>query len=374
MNEKQPHLSPPHWPVQSYVFGAILIFLFIMVCRLLAPFFTALLWSVLLYIMFSPLHRRLIKNLNFDTIKGKILRNVWAAVFTLGTIVLILIPLSLVISIFFRQIVELGRYAHELLNERPEYLRDIFEKISAFINEISGGMVNMTADNIELQIRAAISNQVQNAVYLSSNIARNIGGFSLTMLLMMFSLFFFYIDGPYLSQLVLRAIPIRKEYISALTTKFIDITRNLFFGYIIVALLQSVVAFVIYTIFGVKGSLVLSVLTFIIVFIPMFGAAIIYIPLTVLMIASGNIAGGILFLIISLIFISGIDNVLRPIFLRDRIHLHPLIIFFAILGGLFVFGFNGFILGPVLVILFLTVLDLFLTEHKIDQKDQQVST
>jgi predicted PurR-regulated permease PerM len=373
MNDTQHHLSPPHWPIQSYVFGAILIFLFIMVCRLLAPFFTALLWSVLLYIMFSPLHRRLIRNLNFDSIKGKILRNLWAVVFTLGTIVLILIPLSLVISIFFRQIVELGRYAHDLLNERPEYLRDLFESISTLMNDISGGMVVMTADNIELQIRTAITSQVQNAVYLSSNIAKNIGSFSLTMLLMMFSLFFFYIDGPYLSRLVLRAIPIRKEYISALTTKFIDITRNLFFGYIIVALLQAIVAFVIYTIFDVKGSLVLSVLTFIIVFIPMFGAAIIYIPLTILKIASGNIVGGIIFLVISIVFISGIDNVLRPIFLRDRIHLHPLIIFFAILGGLFVFGFNGFILGPVLFILFLTVLDLFLTEHKIDQKEQQGS-
>jgi predicted PurR-regulated permease PerM len=51
-----------------------------------------------------------------------------------------------------------------------------------------------------------------------------------------------------------------------------------------------------------------------------------------------------------------------------------LIIFFAILGGLAAFGFNGFILGPVFVILFLTVLDLFLIEHKIDQKDQQGSS
>ncbi|MDR0321524.1 MAG: AI-2E family transporter [Treponema sp.] len=367
--KEQPSLTPPHWPVQSYVFGAILIFLFVMVCRLLAPFFTALLWSTLLYIMFSPLHRRLVRDLNFNTIKGKILRNLWAVIFTLGTMVLILIPLSLVISIFFKQILELGRYGHEILNQRPEYLRDIFEKVSELINDVSAGMVSVTADSIELQAKTAISNQMQRAVYLSSNIAKNIGSFSLTMLLIMFSLFFFYIDGSYLSRLVLRAIPIKKEYISALTSKFIDITRNLFFGYIIVALLQSTVAFGIYTLFGVKGSLVLSVLTFIIVFIPMFGATLIYIPVTILKIASGDVAGGVLFLIVSIIFISGIDNILRPFFLRDRIHLHPLIIFFAIMGGLFVFGFNGFILGPVLVILFLTVLDLFLTEHKIGHQE-----
>jgi predicted PurR-regulated permease PerM len=189
------------------------------------------------------------------------------------------------------------------------------------------------------------------------------------MLLMMFSLFFFYVDGPYLSRLVLRAIPIKREYITSLTAKFIDITRNLFFGYIIVALLQSVVAYIIFTIFGVKASLVLSVFTFVLVFIPLFGATVVYIPLAILKIASGNIAGGIIFIFVSDVFISGIDNVLRPFFLKDRIQLHPLIIFFAILGGLIVFGFNGFILGPVLVILFLTVLDLFLTEHKISHQE-----
>jgi predicted PurR-regulated permease PerM len=136
-----------------------------------------------------------------------------------------------------------------------------------------------------------------------------------------------------------------------------------------VALLQAVVAFIIFTIFKINGSLVLAVVSFLFVFIPVLGATVVYRPLAILKIANGNIAGGVVFLIVSMIFISGIDNVLRPIFLRDRIQLHPLIIFFAILGGLVVFGFNGFILGPVLVILFLTVLDLFLTEHKIGAQE-----
>jgi len=191
---------------------------------------------------------------------------------------------------------------------------------------------------------------------------------------MTFSMFFFYVDGPYLSRLVLKAVPIRGDYISTLTKKFKDITRNLFMGYIIVALLQSTVAFIIFTIFGIKGSLVLSVLTFILVFIPMFGATIIYIPITIILILSGKVAAGIIFFIVSVIFISGIDNILRPFFLKDRIQLHPLIIFFAILGGLFVFGFNGFVLGPMLVIFFLTALDMFLTEHKIGNPESLQNT
>ena len=361
--------KPLHRPIQSYVFGAILVLLFLAVCRLLAPFFTALLWSTLLYIMINPLHRRLIRNINFDTLKGKILRNLWAGVFTLGTLVIIFIPFSLVVSLFLRQLVEAGHGILEFLNKRPEYLNELFERIAEFIHDVSAGQINMTADNIMLQTKTAIANELQRMVLLSSNIVRNIGVLSINLLIMMFSTFFFYADGPYLARLVLRAIPIKNEYISTLTRKFVDITRNLFFGYILVSLLQAVVAYIIFTIFSIKGALVLSVLTFLLLFVPVIGATIIYIPVSILKIINGDIVGGVAFFFVSMIFISGIDNVLRPIFLKDRIQLHPLIIFFAILGGLAAFGFNGFILGPILVILFLTVLDLFLLEHEIGHKE-----
>ena len=357
--------KPSGRPIQSYVFGVILILLFLMVCRLFAPFFTPLLWSILLYILISPLYRRITKNLNVAALKGKIMRSFWAVVFTLGTLVLVFFPASLVVSLFFKQIIELGNYIRSLLTERPEYLQELFEKISGLIYDISAGQITVSADDITHQINAFIINEVQRVGSLGKNIIQGVGGLFISTLVMVFSLFFFYIDGPYLARLLLSAIPIKSEYLSALTKKFQDITRNLFFGYVLVALLQSTVAFIIFTIFKVKGPLVLSVLTFLMVFIPMLGATIIYIPITILKIASGDIAGGLIFLVVSAIFISGIDNILRPIFLKDRIKLHPLIIFFAILGGLAVMGFNGFILGPILVILFLTVLDLFLTEHKI---------
>jgi predicted PurR-regulated permease PerM len=124
-------------------------------------------------------------------------------------------------------------------------------------------------------------------------------------------------------------------------------------------------AYIIFSLFQVRGALVFAAFTFICVFIPMIGGGLVWLPLGMARILSGNIGGGLLFLIIAGLFISTLDNILRPMFLKDRIQLHPLIIFFAILGGVSAFGFNGLILGPMVVILFLTVLDLFLTEHKI---------
>jgi predicted PurR-regulated permease PerM len=363
MNDLPP--SPPHRNIQTYVFAAILITLFIMVCRLFAPFFTVLLWSTLMYVLLSPLHRRVIRKLDLDSRKGKILKNVWAAVFTLGTMVIILIPLSFVASLFTRQIIDLIRYSRDAFNERPEFLGNLLDRLSLFIRDITMEQVLVTGDEILRQITGLLSAGLQNLLAMSSAVARNVGSFALGIVLMTFSLFFFYADGPYLSRLVLHAIPIRKEYIAALTGKFLDITRNLFFGYIMVALIQAVMAYIIFSLFQIRGALVFAALTFICVFIPMIGGGLVWLPLGLARIISGNIAGGIFFLIIAGLFISMLDNILRPVFLKDRIQLHPLIIFFAILGGVRAFGFNGLILGPMVVILFLTVLDLFLTEHKI---------
>jgi predicted PurR-regulated permease PerM len=357
--------NPPSKNIQTYVFSAILIFLFILVCRLFAPFFTVLLWATLLYVLLSPLHHRIIKKLDLDSRKGKILKNVWAVVFVLGTMIIILIPLCFMASLFSQQIIDLIRYSRDIFNQRPEFLRDLLDRISAFIRDITMDQVIVTGDELLRQITGILSSGLQNLLAMSSIVARNISSFVINIIFIAFSLFFFYVDGPYLSRLVLHAIPIRKEYITALTGKFLDITRNLFFGYIMVALVQAVMAYIIFSLFQVRGALVLAALTFICVFIPMFGGGLVWLPLGIIRILSGNVFGGILFLIISGLFISTLDNILRPMFLKDRIQLHPLIIFFAILGGVQAFGFNGLILGPIMVILFLTVLDLFLTEHKI---------
>jgi predicted PurR-regulated permease PerM len=371
---KEPLYSDNSGQIQNVVFGVILIALFILVCRLLAPFFTVLLWSCMFYVMLNPLYRSIVKN--FPSGKGRdmFIKRVLAACFAVGSVIIILVPLIFVGSQFFRQIVELIRLVRDTFNSNPAMLADIFTKLSELIEELSGGQILIDPASIQRHIIAVLSSSLQHLLQLSSSIAKNIGDFLFSLVLMVFSLFFFYMDGAYLSRLLLHAIPIRKEYLNALVQKFNDITRNLVLGYILVALVQAVAGFIIFSIFQVKGALVFAVLTFVCVFIPMVGGGLVWFPLGLVRIFNGDIAGGVIFWIVSGIFISLLDNFVRPMFLQDRIQLHPLIIFFSILGGIVVFGVNGLILGPMLVILFLTVLDLFLTEHKMTDTDTDTDT
>ncbi|MDR2100970.1 MAG: AI-2E family transporter [Treponema sp.] len=366
-----PELSslPPPKPVQNIVFGAILLLLFVAVCRLFYPFFTVLLWSILLYILLSPLHNRLVKKLDLTKPGGMILKNFWAVIFALGTVILIILPLFFVVFQFFRQIIEFIYLARDTFINRPGILKDLFQSIAGFIEDVTVKQVSISGDDIQGRIVGLLSSSLQNLILISSDVARHVGTFVLGLFLMIFCLFFFYIDGPHLSHLVLRAIPIRKEYLTALVGKFKDITRNLFFGYIMVILIQALMAFIIFSIFRIKGAMVLAALTMVAVSVPILGGSLVWLPLGIMKMVNGEYLSGAIFLIVSGIFISLLDNFLRPLFLRDRLHLHPLIIFLAILGGISTFGFNGIILGPVVVIIFLTVLDLFLTEHKIEEQN-----
>jgi len=357
----------PRITIQTIVFGAILLALFVMVIKIITPFFTVLLWSILFYIVLGPLHQKFTNKLDRTKIKGKILSNIWAAIFSIGAVILILLPLSFVSFQFFNQVTSLIHQIRDYLSSHSLQYDDILEEISQIIGDLTSGQIVLEADDLRGRILTYLSSELQNLLLLSSNLARNVGSFLTGMVFMVFSLFFFFMDGSYLSKLALHVIPIRRDYLKALVAKFKDIVRNLVLGYIMVALVQAVLALVIFSLFRVSGALVFATLTFFCAFIPIFGAGIVWFPLGVLRILNGDLPGGIAFMIASGFVISTLDNFLRPIFLRDRIQLHPLIIFFAILGGVNVFGFNGIILGPMVVILFLTVLDLFLTEHKIEQ-------
>ncbi|GHV83735.1 AI-2E family transporter [Spirochaetia bacterium] len=352
--------------VQNIVFGVILVLLFLLVCRVFEPFFTVLLWSTVLFVIINPLHNKIVKRFNLTTKKGKLIKNFFAGLFALGTAVIVLIPILFVMSQFLRQIMELVQILRDTFYRKPDFLQEIFIRFSDFISNISSNQISITPDEIQRRLLSALNGGINNILLFSRSIALNISSFIISLVFMVFCLFFFYLDGALLANLFLNLIPIRHDYISKLVTKFKDITKNLFLGYIIVALIQATLAYIIYSIFKVNGALVFACLTFICVFIPMLGGAIIWLPLGAARIISGDLAGGILFLVLSSVFISLLDNVLKPLFLQDRIQLHPLIIFFSIMGGLKVFGFNGIVLGPMIVILFLTVLDMFLTEHNIE--------
>ncbi len=349
--------------IQKWVFGIILAALFLVVCKIFSPFFSLLLWATLLYVLFSPLHHKIAAKIKSDKLKGRIAKTCIAALFAFFTVILIVIPLLFIAYQFFVQIRDLVHSASAMFDENPEFFSNINLNISNFVFQVTGETVFISPEQISAQVRSVFGGVLQWSFEAGSGIIRNVGGFLINLVFMVLCLFFFYLDSMRLGKVINTSVFIRKDYMQALIGKFKDTTRSLFFGYIIVAVIQGVFAFIIFLIFRIESALVFAILTIVCAFIPMVGAGIVWLPLGIFMIANGELVRGIVFLILSGGVISLLDNLLRPLFLQERVKLHPLVIFFSILGGISAFGFNGLILGPMLVIIFLTVLDLFINEH-----------
>jgi predicted PurR-regulated permease PerM len=356
--------------IQTAVFGLILAGLTLLVCRLFAPFASILLWSVLLYIVVEPLHRRVAGAIRGEGRGARFLRSLCAALFALASVLVVVIPLCFVLSQVYIQLAAIfeslrERTLHVFFAGDRDTIRFLCENFSTFVRGLSGGQIRFNAEDLYNQVIQLLEKASYQILSYTGIILRDIGLFIAALVMLVVCLFFYFLDGEYLFSLIKSVVPIRRSYITALVDKFKEITRGLVFGYLIVAFVQSLLAFVIFSVFQIQGALLFACLTFVCVFVPVVGGALVWAPIGIIKLASGNTAEGILFIILCGFCVSLLDNALRPYFLQNRLQLHPLLIFFSIFGGILLFGFNGLIMGPMTVVLFLTALEMFFKEHHI---------
>jgi predicted PurR-regulated permease PerM len=125
--------------------------------------------------------------------------------------------------------------------------------------------------------------------------------------------------------------------------------KVLFKGYFLTGIIQTIVAFFGYLIFGAPNLLIISFLTLIASLIPYLGTPLVWIPISIYMIIIGNSFGGIGLLIYGTFVINLIDNFLRPILMSDKDTIPPALVFIGFVGGLLAFGMMGIILGPLII-------------------------
>ena len=233
--------------------------------------------------------------------------------------------------------------------------------------------------SIEAIIKQIQDFSLSNLTFISSYLTKNVssllkstGTFVSSFIFMMFSLFFFFVDGDYLIEQVRTLLPIDKKYIDRLFKQVSEGIKGIIFGNLFTGIFQGFCAFIVYSIFGVQNSFTFAFLTIIASFMPIIGTTIIWVPLGILFIIKGEIIRAIIFLIVSWFFITIPDNFVRPLLLGNRIELHPLFIFFAILGGVLFFGLSGIILGPLMFILFFEVMKIYNEERELSERKEKL--
>lgn len=350
--------------VQSLSLIALLSLMLILMARVFVPYLTVILWSSITYIIISPIHHRLLRRLDRAKPLYEAKRHVIAGVFALGTIV---IMVSVLGFIGF-QLIGQGKLVIEGVKTFVEGNSDFFVQselgatLTKFVGDVTFNLVDLSTFDLKDDAVAFLTEYSSTIARFARGLVTNIGKLVLTLVFMCFTLYFFYLDGSYLGGVFIGAIPINRESTARLIGKFREVTRNLFAGFFLVALYQAFAAFVIFAAFRVEGALLFAVLILFSSFVPMLGCAMVWLPLAASLFATRGMATGLVFSALCAVFISFLDNFMRPLFLKDRIKIHPLLIFFSILGGVHAFGFNGIILGPIVIILFFTIVDIALEE------------
>ncbi len=183
--------------------------------------------------------------------------------------------------------------------------------------------------------------------------------FFLQLLVLFYALFYFLIDGPRILQSILRYIPLAPGQKEELLERFVSVTRATVRGSLLIGLIQGGVAGLAFWVAGVPGPAFWGTVMVVLSIIPAVGATLIWVPAVIYLFMAGHVVAGAGLLAWCAIVVGSIDNFLRPRLIGRDARMSDLLILLSTLGGIVLFGAVGFIVGPIVAALFVTVWHIY---------------
>ena len=184
-------------------------------------------------------------------------------------------------------------------------------------------------------------------------------GFFLQLLVLFYALFYFLVDGPRILQSILRFIPLDSGQKDELLERFVSVTRATLRGSLLIGLIQGGVAGLAFWVAGVPGPAFWGTVMVVLSIIPAVGATLIWVPAVIYLFMAGQIVAGVGLLAWCAIVVGSIDNFLRPRLIGRDARMSDLLILLSTLGGIVLFGAVGFIVGPIVAALFVTIWHIY---------------
>ena len=319
--------------VIGVILGMVLLFLSY---RILRPFWPSLGWGLLLALFLDPIQQKLRKRMK---------KPFWPAFLTtLLALLVVVIPFGLLLI----------RLATEITTAYPA-VREQVEAIQQGALQHGSGFqvllekITPIMDDFGVKFSAVTT-------YFAAIISDLVHGFFTNTINFLFDLFFtliftyiFLMHGKDLRALVERAIPVREDRRRELLSRVKDFTVATFRGNFFTGLLQGAMGFLGYLIFGVPSPLFFATLTSLFSLIPTGGAMLVWGPLGLFLLFTGQGTKGVLLLIWGAVFISGIENFLRPLLIAGKTKVNAMFVLVSALGGAAAFGVIGLFFGPILL-------------------------
>jgi predicted PurR-regulated permease PerM len=316
------------------------------------PYFGPVFWAIVLAILFAPVYRRILVAMHQ--------RKTPAALATLLLcLVVVLIPLIGLVGALVRE----GATLYDTALSRKA---DIGSIVDAFVNALPAWAARLldrigigsVADLQEALTRGALQISqfmATRALSIGQNTLEVVVGVAV----MLYLLFFLLRDGAALVRSIRHAVPLAGAQKERLFGQLTSVIRATVKGNVVVAIVQGMLGGAMLWALGVRGALLWGAVMAVLSMLPVVGSALVWAPIAIWFLVTGAVWKGAGLIAFGVLVIGLVDNILRPLLVGRDTKMPDYLVLISTLGGIAVFGLNGFVIGPLIAALFVASWGLF---------------
>jgi len=325
---------------------------------LLWPFLSIIILAAVVSGIFSPMYRRI-------THRGAVRPAIGSFLTCCVIFCILFIPIVFFVSILSKEAYDLYLLAKDaMISPQISALME-GSKVLEFTNNVLANFnFQITVEELNTYI-SEIARFVGLFLYdQARSIASNMLAFFINFFLMLLVIFYLLVDGRQLVSFIIDLSPLPNNQDQILLKKFEDMAGAILIGNGAGGLIQGVAGGVVFSIFGLPSPFLWGVIMGLLAFLPIIGIGLVFIPAAIYLFLKGRIAASVFFIVFYVVLSGGVEYLFKPKLVGQRVKMHTLLVFFAIIGGLKLFGILGIIYGPLVFTAFLTLTDIYRSSYQ----------
>lgn len=338
----------------SFVFIAVLIFIIYEVILVFSPFVQAIFWAAILTFAFYPIYAKLKKVFpNHPSVSSLLM--------TILVFLIVLPPLIFLVFNLAAQIIEFSHWCYNYvksgnLEQLISQARELpwLQKIQTHI--VASDSIKNTLSTWLLNLSKSVGNL---AAAHAGLVTKNFFFILLNLFFTAFLTFVFFKHGERIYKFFYDIAPFEQNTKSEVFKQIDDSLTAVIRGQLLTSLCQAAVAGIVFIILGVPLPLFFTFLTFLVSLVPIFGAASVWLPISIYFFMTHLYTKGIILFFVGLLGISLLDNLMKPAIIGEKTKLPYAILFFGIIGGMQLYGLMGIFLAPVVLSLFFALIKIY---------------
>lgn len=315
---------------------------------ILLPFAGAILWGVIIALLFTPLYRWLLPRLRR--------RRTAAALVTMAVVlVVVVLPFVFISAALAREAAALYQRVQSGEVNLTRFFHEAYDALPDSVDSVLGSFGLVDFDTLQRRLHTAVAEGSQFIATQALNLGQNTFDLVASLFITLYLAFFLIRDGDGVVRSVRRAIPLAPQHQQELLDKFGTVIRATVRGNLLVAALQGALGGLAFWFLGLRAALLWGVLMAFLSLLPAVGAALVWAPVAVYFVMTGALLEGIGLAVYGVLVIGLVDNLLRPLLVGQDTRMPDYLVMITTLGGMAVFGINGFVVGPAIAAMFIAV-------------------